>query len=149
MKRLVMMTLVLVAFQGVAMAQLAVTCPPCRPYQSCDQCWVDVAEAQAAGCTASRGSQPTEIAAEGLEMESLQVTMLYPNPSPDGWVTLQNPGKVRGDLSLVDPSGRVLNNYRLQGQPEFKFPGRLESGLYFVILKTEDGRQSTQMLLVQ
>jgi len=148
MKRLVMIALVLVAFQGTAMAQLAVTCPPCRPYESCDQCWLDAAEAQAAGCTAARGSQSAESLVEGLEMEALQVPLLYPNPSPDGWVTLQNPGQVRGDLSLVDPSGRILNSYRLQGQSEFKFPGRLDSGLYFVILKTDDGRQSTQMLLV-
>ncbi|MEL6535347.1 MAG: T9SS type A sorting domain-containing protein [Bacteroidota bacterium] len=149
MKKLAIILLCMVGFAPVAMSQISLQCPPCRSFQSCGQCWVDAAEATAAGCTAARGVTSPTIVEEGVELNlSIERISLYPNPSTDGYFTLGNPERFVGEVKVADLSGRVVVTYLLQGEPEFQSSQELKPGLYFILINDKEGHLATKSLMV-
>ena len=61
----------------------------------------------------SRAAGPLVIS--GLEQEQVNAFAIYPNPSQDGWISVQLTQPLQADaiLQVVDPLGRVLQQQRL------------------------------------
>jgi len=139
----------MVGFAPVAMSQISLQCPSCRSFESCGQCWVDAAEATAAGCAAARGVTSPNTVENGLEMNlGIEQISVYPNPSQDGFFTLGNPEGFVGEVKVADLSGRVVVTYLLQGEREFHASQKLKAGLYFILINDKEGHLVTKSLMV-
>lgn len=79
---------------------------------------------------------------------------LVPNPASDAvTVLIENLGEAGGELTLTDAQGRVLMRQQVaadQGAVQLDVSeARLAAGLYFVTLRSMDGRATTKRLAVQ
>ena len=131
--------------------QLVLQCPDsCLPVTACGQCWESVQAAQDAGCTtAARGIVTSEASSvESAADILLSESVVYPNPSFDGVFTLENTSGFSGNISVLDASGRQVANYRLNGERVFRFQSALPSGLFFMVLQSDQGVTATKRLVV-
>ena len=121
MKRIFNILIVLVGLNGVAFGQLQLQCPQsCLPVTACGQCWASVEAAQNAGCTSAARNVDlvNEVAEVSLETAE---SVIYPNPSFDGYFTLQNAAGFSGNLTVVDAAGKFMMSYDVRGDQTFTF----------------------------
>ena len=138
-----------------AYGQLSLQCPPCLPVNGCDKCWASIEDAQNGGCTtAGRSSDQVnglELTDKANQLEDPLLAasnFIYPNPSFDGYFTLENSQGFTGVLEIVDSSGKILLTYSLNQEVRYKFRDQLSSGLYILVLKDQNGGRATKKLLV-
>jgi len=159
MKKIVIYSVFLIALTSTfpSWSQLALQCPPCLPVSACDQCWESVEQAEQNGCTqaanASLSSSTTDLPAsdnDKLEIENLLLNhLIYPNPSHSGYFTLESTKEFDGVIQVNDQSGRIVLEYKVRGERVFQSSDRLESGLYFVVLKYKDGFETKRLIVIK
>lgn len=128
-----------------AVGQIQLKCPPCRPLVGCEQCWETEEEAQGAGCdNAGRfvyGQQPADTDISGFKLS------LFPNPNHGGTFTVISDKALYGQLSIVDPMGRVISIQTLDGENTIPMNESLPQGVYVLIFKSNTGKLIKMKLL--
>lgn len=134
----------------VMMAQVQLTCPPCLPVSGCDKCWASVAEAEANNCSVSAARNASDRINDEKEVNNapLLEAIIYPNPSYDGFFTIENGDELTGLISIIDPSGKLIDQYQLTQQRRFRFERPLLPGLYYMTFEGDEGGLSSRLLLV-
>ncbi|MTI33105.1 T9SS type A sorting domain-containing protein [Xanthovirga aplysinae] len=138
-------------------SQTTLQCPPCRPVVACDQCWESVEQAEENGCFEA-GNEGVNQSAVGQstseenrsEMENTSINFhIYPNPSLNGYFTVEIPEDFNGIIQVSDQSGRKVLEYGVKGETMFNSSDPLESGLYFVILKSQEGLETKRLIIIK
>lgn len=85
---------------------------------------------------------------KGTNSEGIAV-LLYPNPSPDGNLTLSFGSTDRKDIQLTDGSGRIIKMQSGITASQYRLTG-LKSGMYFLkILQPSTGESRTEKIIVR
>ena len=140
---------------SMATGQVGLQCPPCLPVNGCDRCWTSIQEAQDNGCSAAGRSSDQVNELQSATKEDKRKTQLltsnsiYPNPSFDGYFTLENANGFTGIIEVINASGKILLSYELNKQTLFKFNEQLTPGLYILVLKESNGIHATKKLVVR
>lgn len=108
------------------------------------------------GCTQTasytlyvKETEPVDTTAS-IETMSLRPSIrLYPNPSFDGYVTLESSGKEEGTLHLMTMQGSVLLSEKLLFDLNKKTVSlaALPSGIYIVVIKTNNGFYTDKLMI--
>lgn len=73
--------------------------------------------------------------------------LIYPNPVED-YITLEFSGLERRTVSIVDESGRILNNYQIEEANNVQIDlSNLIDGIYFVKITSSDGVSEVKKIL--
>lgn len=157
MKKILVYIIILVFTTGfgyVANAQLALQCPSCTPVQGCDQCWATVTEAQNNGCSSAARSAAYLITPEGEQATQQVLTstdwqhVIYPNPSYDGYFTLESAQGFTGEVFVADLLGKRVSTYRMHGERLLRFTQKLLPGIYIMTMTDHEGKKATKKLIV-
>ncbi|PWJ44474.1 T9SS type A sorting domain-containing protein [Sediminitomix flava] len=111
---------------------ITLKCPPCRPIQSCDQCWETQEEADANCNSNSRQSF--------LGEKTINSMMVFPNPN-NGTFTVGNPFKKSGEAVIMNQLGVIVRRFRISGEALFNYQSSdpLPKGVYHLKFTSDKG----------
>lgn len=149
MQKVIIHTAITFLFFHLASGQVNLQCPPCLPVKGCDQCWASMTEAQDNGCSMNAARVDSdELNLVLAEASPIIEAIIYPNPSHDGFFTIESLEQMNGHIRIVDPSGRIIDRYTLNAKKTFRFAQRLYPGLYFMIFEDTAGKVGIRKLFV-
>ncbi|MBB3696025.1 T9SS type A sorting domain-containing protein [Flammeovirga yaeyamensis] len=142
------LTMLFISFTSVMaqeVASITVKCPPCRPVQSCDQCY----ETQAAADLACGSSARTSNLDLKNDLEELTINA-FPNPSFEGKFTIESTSLLNGSVKLYSQVGALIQELNLSDTNRFKLGEdvKLSSGIYIMTYTDVNGNVISKRLVV-
>ncbi len=126
-------------------SSITVKCPPCRPIESCDQCFATQEEANS-NCNSSSRVKGLSLENELTDLE----LSVYPNPS-SGLFKIEGEALLEGEIQLFSATGELIQTRRILSPIRKSSIGEekgLPQGVYILMYTDKEGKSVSKKLVV-